>query len=269
MRIVKVLDSGEMKIYPEVNMVKKGFEYRTLMSDLFVTRDKTRSWSEWCDDRNSMIIRKGRNPKYKPWTPKMLAGLEDFYENSRWDKNEKDRERSARMMIRFIGLEESYAFLGRIPFNPCVMINISPAWKGSAITDDKIEGFRRVVEGYLKEMGRYTKWKFCFECGSDGNFLHCHIVAEVNPDLIESVLNGKNSHINKGNHYQQIKKRWLKEKWTHAKWAEAIDGKFAVQRIIVRNEKMRDDKLAYLVEENKMDGHQNKYDLKKVFNSGF
>lgn len=269
MRIVKVLDSGEMKIYPETSMVKKGQEYRILLGDLFVTRDKTRSWSEWSDEHNEMRNRKGKNPKYKPWTPKMNHALELFYEESRWDKTNIDRERSAKMMIRFIGLEESYAFLGRIPFNPCVMINISPAWKGSAITDDKIEGFRRVIVGYLKEMGRYTKWKFCFECGSDGDFLHAHIVAEVNPDLIKSVLDGKRSHIGKGNHYQQIKKKWKKEKWTHASWSNAIDGKFAVQVIIIRNEKMRDDKLAYLIEENKTDGHQNKYDLKKVFNSGF
>ena len=228
MRIVKVLDSGEMKIYPEINMVKKGYEYRTLMSELHATRSKIREWDEFTEE--GIKTRKGRNKIYKEWTPLMEKALEAFYEESQWNGH---TENQAMRFIKRIGVEESYAFLGRIPFNPCVMINISPAWKGSAITEDKMEGFCRVIVGYLEEMGRYTKWKFCLECGSDGNFLHAHIVAEVNPDLIESVLNGKNSHIRKGNHYQQIKKRWKKNKWTHAKWTEAIDGKFAVQVIIV------------------------------------
>ena len=40
-----------------------------------------------------------------------------------------------------------------------------------------------------------------------------------------------------------------------------LKGKFAVQSIILRTEILRDDKLKYLIEANKPEGHKNKVDL--------
>lgn len=43
-----------------------------------------------------------------------------------------------------------------------------------------------------------------------------------------------------------------------------LKGKFAIQSIILRTEILRDDKLKYLLEENKPEGHTNKNNLNIV-----
>ena len=164
-------------------------------------------------------------------------------------------------------------YTGCEPFYPCVMINISPSWKDQlgviTSTEDStsslvLHKFKRVIESYLAESNRYSKYAYCLESGSEGNFLHAHIVAEINPDLIKSVLDGKNSHINKGNHVQQIRKIWrdvfqgMPEEHALPKGAK---GKYSIQRIVLRTELLKDEKLEYLHEANKPDGHKNKYDL--------
>ncbi len=223
--------------------------------------------TEWCNIQNAMIEKSEHNRDWKEWTPRLkyaekemnnyvseasIMGIKDYYKIG------------YRMFRRIASDEEIYKYLGRIPFNPCVMLNISPAWKGELITKDNIEGFQRVIEGYLGCCGRYTKWKYVLESGGEGNFLHAHIVAEINPDVLKSVV----THINNGNHAEEIKKLWKKafpKKWS----VDLVKGKFAIQRILIREEKMRDDKLAYLIEENKPVTHKNKYDLGILKNRGF
>ena len=159
-------------------------------------------------------------------------------------------------------------FMGIIPFSPCVMINISPAWKGKFGKDkltDKlmIKKFQLVIEKYLHAAHRYSKWKYVLECGSEGNHLHAHIVAEINPKTEKSAI----THLNKGNHAVDLRKIWNKNM---PKGNEGyLKGKFAVQRIILRNEELKDDKLKYLIEEEKPEGHKNLRDLGILVNSGF
>lgn len=159
-------------------------------------------------------------------------------------------------------------YMGVIPFSPCVMINISPNWKGKFGKDkmtDKImcKKFQSVIEKYLNASHRYTKWKYVLENGSEGNFLHAHIVAEINPKTEKSVI----THLNKGNHSGELNKIWNKNM---PKGNEGyLKGKFAVQRILLRNEELKKDKLKYLIEENKPEGHKNLTDLGILINSGF
>jgi hypothetical protein len=154
-----------------------------------------------------------------------------------------------------------------IPFYPSVMINISPAWKGdfgkNALTDKlMIKNFQKVIDSYINESTmnekRYTKYKYCLECGSDGDFLHAHIVAEINPKILKSMK----SHFSKNGHNQQLQKYWKK----YFKGGQGpIKGKYAISRNLINNRIMLEDKLAYLIESNKQEGHQNARDLHLVF----
>lgn len=164
--------------------------------------------------------------------------------------------------------------MGVEPFRECVMINISPDWKGDFKgTEIKkkvmIKGFKFAIDSYLKEqLGtdlRYTRYRYCLENGSKGNFLHAHIVAEINPKLLKSMV----THINKGNHTQQLKKYWdnhfSNPKINQGQWKGCLKGDHSVQRVMIRNEEIKKDKLRYLYEENKLDGHKNKSDLNLIF----
>lgn len=158
-------------------------------------------------------------------------------------------------------------YMGATPFYPSIMINISPDWKGKFGTNklkDKvmIKGFKQVIESYLNETigpnKRFTKWKYCLECGSEGNFLHAHIVAELNPKILKSMK----SHINHHGHVQQLKKYFKK----YFKGMDGlIKGKYSVQRNLINSEIILLDKLKYLLEENKCEGHRNLKDLNLVF----
>jgi hypothetical protein len=166
------------------------------------------------------------------------------------------------------GSEAIAKYMGVIPFMPCVMINISPNWKGKFGEDpfcDEMmkEKFMEVIDKYLKAANRYSRYKYCLECGSEGNHLHAHIVAELNKGTEKSVM----THLNKGNHAIDLRKIWDK---TFPKGMQGcLKGKYAVQRIILRNELLRDDKLKYLIEENKPEGHKNKEDLEILVSVGF
>lgn len=156
--------------------------------------------------------------------------------------------------------------MGVEPFRPCVMINISPNWKGRYGEDpllDEImkDGFKEVIELYLNSCDRYSKWKYCLESGSEDNFLHAHIVAEINPKMAKSVK----THINKGNHKGELMKKMDKQFKEVKGFEGLLKGKYAVQRIMLNTEELRDDKLNYLLEENKPEGHRNKTDLSLVF----
>lgn len=158
-------------------------------------------------------------------------------------------------------------YMDVIPFIPCVMFNISPAWKGEFGKDDltdklMIKNFCKVIDSYLNESfqgkKRYSRYKYCLECGSEGNFLHAHIVAEINEDISKSVK----THINKGSHCQQLRKWWDNHYFKGRQGY--LKGKFSIQRNLINTEEILNDKLAYLLEENKEEGHQNLRDLNVV-----
>lgn len=155
-------------------------------------------------------------------------------------------------------------FMGATPFYPSVMINISPDWKGEFGKDndnEMIAEFRNVIESYLNESigpnKRFTKWKYCLECGSEGNFLHAHIVCELNHKILTSMK----SHFGHNIHTQQLRKYCNKTKGMKG----LLKGKYSVQRNLINTEEILEDKLNYLLEANKCEGHRNLKDLNLVF----
>ncbi len=249
-----VLDCGELKIVPKVYMPKvpdyvNRFEVKLAMA-------KPVAYAKVHDKYDD----------YETFT-------EEQWNEYNWFREDPDSLRSHFLHSTGSITRKDYGCIAKImgeePFRPAVMINISPDWKGKFTgkknSTDKlmIKGFRKVIEDYLNEkllqQPRYTKWKYCLECGSEGNFLHAHIVAELNPKILESMK----SHINRGNHTQQIRKNWKKtEKFKGMEGA--LKGKYSVQRILLNTEEILEDKLKYLLEENKCDGHKNLVDLKEV-----
>lgn len=149
-------------------------------------------------------------------------------------------------------------YMNVIPFTPSVMINISPAWKGKKGIDKiKINLLEMTILTYLKASNRYDYFSYVIECGGDGDHIHAHIVAHINNDIGKSVM----THINKGNHAIEIRKIFKKVCDTQKLKLKGIEGvlqgKYAIQRIILRNQDLVDDKLSYLIEEKKPDGHKN------------
>lgn len=148
--------------------------------------------------------------------------------------------------------KDIYDYLGIIPFTPSVMINISPDWKSARdkmTNTTKCKRLTSIIEAYMLEGQRYDYYSFVIENGADGDHVHAHIVAHINPKLEKSV----NTHLAKGNHTQQLVKC--------AKKVKGMEGTIkgvSVQKIFLRTEEMVSDKLDYLVEERKPDGHKNK-----------
>lgn len=230
----KVLDAGEIKILNEINMKPQYIrdfeiillEARALANDIekmdLLPRYIQEKWNKIQEDQFLMFF------LYKDHCDKF------------WQK----------------GCPKIAEYMGVKPFVTSVMINISPNWKGKfgqdSLTDKlMVKKFRAVVETYLKASSRYGRYKYNLECGSGGDHLHAHIVAEFNPKCVKSVT----THINKGNHTVEIRKIW--DKIFPEGYVGLLKGKFAVQRIILRNEELLKDKLNYLVEELKPEGHKN------------
>lgn len=261
-----ILDEAENKFLPEAKMVNEHDRIDKLVR---------RSQQEyilpepvWDSDEDEYFTgNEILNPDYKPATPiiEKWLGLETKYYDY-WVKEENNHMQYGKSLKvgrqRFLDdpnyKKALYGFLGLIPFNPCVMINISPNWKGKV--DPKDYHWQALladtIQTYLNSCGRYSKWQYCLECGGDGDFLHAHVVAEINPAIHKSVM----THINKGNHKYELIKAFKKLKGDEG----LLKGKFAIQRILINNETMRDDKLNYLIETNKPEGHTNKYDLDLV-----
>lgn len=105
----------------------------------------------------------------------------------------------------------------------------------------------------MAESQRYDKYSYCIENGSTGTNIHAHVVAHFNPKLVKSL----NTHLAKGNHTQQIKK--LNNK---VKGMEGVIKGNSVQKIFLRTEEIVSDKLDYLVEDLKPEGHKNKSIIK-------
>lgn len=268
-----VLDAGQNKYLPETKMTKNQVEdiHKRITNLSRETIKRPPIWDsdeeEYIDGGNEMP-----NPNYKRPTPIIdkWLGLHDKYYNY-WVNEENDYKQyqkslyagRKRMLDDPNYCRKIYDYLGIIPFNPCVMINISPNWKGPGIAtvDQYRQLLDRTITTYLQSCNRYSKYRYCLECGGDGDFLHAHIVAEINPALSQSVK----THINKGNHKYELIKAWkkhTKELNIKLKGIEGfLKGKFAIQRIMLNTIELRDDKLSYLIEANKPEGHTNATDL--------
>lgn len=160
-------------------------------------------------------------------------------------------------------------YMNVIPFSPSVMINISPGWKGKKGVFHKYMIFllEETIKRYLSASNRYDYYSYVIECGGEGDHIHAHIVAHINQDIYKSVM----THINHGNHTVELRKIMkkcydIKSNLLKPKGKQGIDvgiktgvlsGRYAIQRIILRNEILVEDKLSYLIEEKKPDGHKN------------
>lgn len=234
----------------------------------------------WCEDTDSLNRIMVENEDYKEpqgilkQAIRNAARCEDVADDetitAQWHKNLKD-----------FGLttEDINAYLDIIPFTPSIMLNISPNWKGKyhVIDDDTEphekeylllenqrmeEALQMLVETYMRECNRFDYYDYVMEVGSEGNHLHAHIVGHVNPRLIRSVCGDstkgstKTSHFGKGNHVQQLLKI--------SKGLKGIKGyvtRYGIQSSILRKDYLVNDKLDYLYEEKKPEGHKNLYVL--------
>jgi len=136
-----------------------------------------------------------------------------------------------------------------IPFKPSVMINISPDWSESKLNTNfgKTCVLKKLIDDYMSE-GWYESWEYVVECGSQGDHIHAHIVCKMNTQRLKST----ESHLSKGNHLQQLKKYASKIKGIQG----TIKGS-GVQKTFLRTEKLVADKLNYLEEDLKPEGHKN------------
>ena len=263
----QILDESEIKNVDECIMPEK----ENYMIKCYNKPNRHFKKREWSDEMCDYVTNEYENNDQKPWFPK----LKYWFSNDQRKLSDEDykgiytekRRRESWMAFQNENLEEIHNYLNITPFTPCMMFNISPNWKGK-IEDPltrkmSIKKFCKVIDLYLNNCNRYSKWKYCIESGSEDNFIHAHIVAEINNKMINSVLNGKNSHVRKGNHIAELRKIWDKE--MPEGYVGYLKGKFAIQSIILRNEVLRDDKLKYLIEENKPEGHKNKVDLGLIF----
>lgn len=266
----QILDAGK-KIYGDFKM---GRDEHIELDALIKLKSSRRLPDKkiWDDDDECYItLDGGENPDYKEPTPIIHEWIM-CHKRAVELSNEigKSSMSQVRADLRNDMLEDKnkknalYRYIDKTPFHPCVMINISPDWKGKIDPRNKRyqQLLKHAIKLYLTDCSRFTRWRFCLESGGNGDFLHAHIVAEINPDQYKSVM----TQINKGNYARSLRKYW-KSTCTEM-GIEGIggilEGKYSIQRIIIRNETMRDDKLAYLHEENKPTDHKNQYDLNRV-----
>lgn len=249
----KIIDAGvEKYLYEDIMEPKHVTEFRAKINEI-----------------NSLEMKMTRH--------RLINGSIDEYKNLENEKsrvlpclNEKHQDfiRACLLNSKYISDNEIISeIMGITPFYPAVMINISPNWKGrfsnykgTPLQDAfDVKHFKTVIEKYLTSCDRYSRWKYCLECGSEGNFLHAHIVAEINPKCSKSVI----THINKGNHAIELRKAWDN---TQVKGIGGLlKGKYSIQRVMIRNREILEDKLNYLIEAHKPDGHTNATDLGMVF----
>lgn len=259
-----ILDEGLLKSVPEVNM--NTYNCYTLVR---------RKSSEFMSSSDPYYpSEQVRNNEYKP----LPESLQDFLKmceeydvkNITFDYVTRCNFHEKNMLNKF-GEKYIYDYLDVEPFRRSIMINISPNWK---ITNDipgvdysgrdkKMRDFLyRVIEMYLSSCLRYTRWKYVLECGSEGNFIHAHIVAEINKDHYKSVM----AHIKKGNVNAELRKCWNRELRKELaegvllkdhSWFDGLKGKWGVKTILLNNSEILKDKLNYLHEELKPESHKN------------
>ncbi len=230
---------------------------------------KMKSWSAYCSCKNSenkwtekwneesadFIGVFEPNPDYQEAPGKIRYALKKirdeeymYMQNSmRWtEKIQEER------FMRYVGDPEIvWDYLGERPFEPWIMINICPDWKGP-ISKQMIEDLERLFNMYMKIDGFYSRWMYCLEGGSDGDMLHLHAVCKMGNEPLKSQT-AAHSHLSHHNHFQQLKK--------YSKKIKGLQGKIkgpGIQKVFCMNEEILKDKRLYLREKNKPEGHKNK-----------
>jgi hypothetical protein len=151
------------------------------------------------------------------------------------------------------------AYFGVVPFNRCIMLNISPNWKGKLANEDLpwINKFiKTVMLKFFQNCNRFTKMKYVIECGSEGDFIHIHSVFELNPAMAKS----NTACIRKGNLLGEFRKIWdriAKLDSDSQGFVGYVKGKYALQSTLINTREILRDKLDYLIEDLKPLSHQN------------
>lgn len=263
--IFKILDENEIK---QLSMVDYNMNKIDLFALVLKKSDPVTIARTFCNEECDYISNVERNDEYKEPPPIIKYALkktreqQDMYMTDfaikngyKWNTNESNK-----YMIRFAGDEKTiYDYLEIIPFTPSVMINISPDWSNiKRSNSNKVTILKTIIDNYMQEQW-YDKWEYVIENGSDGTHIHAHIVAHMNVNRLKSV----ESHLKKGNHTQQLKKYAKK-----LKGMEGIIKGSSVQKVFLRTEEIVNDKLLYLHEDTKPEGHKNKSVIENGFVSG-
>jgi len=252
--IFEILDESKKKNISRIEYKTMKMQYKDYMWMVIKSWDETKKVKYEDDDLNfrfdeidnrNFILPTDKMEKFisKYFCKGLLKSEYQYYDY------EKDLEE---VFSKHFSFQDLLDYLGVIPFTPSVMINISPDWKSGLLQfsdKHKIRLLTELIEGYLAESERYDYYSYVIENGCMGDHIHAHIVAHINPRLIKSV----ETHLAKGTHTQQLKKRSLKLKGMEG----TIKGP-GIQKVFLRNEQLVSDKLDYLIEEKKPDGHKNK-----------
>ena len=265
--IFKILDENEIKTLSKVdyNMVKINYGNLCDLKNYEYTFE-----TDFDESTCEMVSIKKRKENYKEAPPRIKYGIKKLNElyNDMAEYNSQNHckwklttDQINERFFKWCGGEEVvYDYLEIIPFTPSVMINISPDWSESDLTTEfgKVTVLKKIIDDYMKEEW-YDKWEYVIENGSDGTHIHAHIVAHMNVNRLKSV----ESHLRKGNHTQQLKK--------YAKKIKGIQGCIkgsSVQKVFLRTEEIVKDKLLYLHEDTKPEGHKNQSVIKDGYVSG-
>lgn len=209
----------------------------------------------WDEDTGTYICDEVPNPDYKRPPGQIVHAMKQTDEDyGHWlmMKNPKPKwcKQENSIFFLYVQREMVYDYLDMRPFEPWVMINICPAWKGQIITKHMLGDIQEMFNNYMKYDGFYDEWEYCVEGGGDGDLLHIHALCKLGGS--KGVKSAK-THIRNGNHLQQLRK-----------WGNKIKGLQGlikgpgVQRILINNQEILDDKRKYLHEKTKPEGHKNK-----------
>jgi len=258
-KLFEILDENEIKQLSKIEYIMAKPEY------IYDFENEIRKYkiqclrAEW--DKNAMIVTvpgRGQGFKY-PFTQSDYDTVcteyntlinNDFMQKwlLEWECNKNS------MPKMFWKYKTICDYMNVIPFTPSVMINISPDWSESKLTTEfgRTAVLKKLIDSYMQEQW-YEKWEYVIENGSDGKHIHAHIVAKMNTKRLKSV----ESHLKKGNNTQQLKK--------YAKGIKGIQGCIkgnSVQKVFLRTEEIVKDKLLYLHEDTKPQGHKNQSIIK-------
>lgn len=246
---MKILDEGENKFICEViEMKQRDLYYLCVLKNSRVSRVKV-----WSDEISDYSYSETDNLEWKEAPPRIVYAMNKKKEyECGWDYlnyPKGPRKLEDKFVIWAGGEDNVYEYLDIKPFTASVMINISPDWAvlEKRTQSSKANILKGILDKYLSE-GWYQKWAYVIENGSKGDHIHAHCVCELNRERLKS----SETHLAKGNHSQQLKKYANK-----LKGCQGLIKGVSVQKCMLRNETLVKDKLDYLIEEKKPEGHKN------------
>lgn len=166
--------------------------------------------------------------------------------------------------------EYAHKYLNIEKFIPFICINVSPNWKSINRSGKPTDKTRAVFHEAIQRFGecskRFVQLHYVLECGSEGNHLHAHIVAKINPDMEKTCI----TQLRKGNLSRSFRK-FFTQACKDLDFAQnepegiggIVEGKFAIQFSLMRKKEFWVDKIDYLVEDRKPADHKNQYVLEE------